>query len=353
MAKKAFVPIVAIVVGIIAAGLAKWFRTPGATGALSTSKGAIDGSNESGARAPGLVNQLERHPAVPSKNQERLGLFLLDVERGRATLIADEPAAGLTHCGSARWTHDGQRVLFDATPGNTWNQTHLFAIDAGESRAKITDLGPGNCPSPSSDGHEIAFVLNSVAVPGAKPGVWVMKADGSERRHLGSFGRPFWSPDNRQLLIVGFSDPCELSLMDVQTRETRPVSLPGEAIHSIPSWVDRNTLVAVIGTGEGRAIALIDIADPEHAKVKEVLRDKDARPTVAPAYPVYSELAHRCVFVNANPKGMSVYSIQHEKNARARRVEPDGFDQVVSELALSPDGRHMVFCSDRRVRNSP
>jgi WD40-like Beta Propeller Repeat len=300
-----------------------------------------------------LIDQLKKHPARRSGGNEKHGLYLIDVEQGAVTLIADEPTPGLTHCGSARWSQDGKRILFDATPGSKWNQAHIFVIEAGEVRPKVTDLGPGNCPSPSPDGKLVAFLLNNGAVPGAGSGLWVMNADGSGRQPLGSYGRPYWSPDNRQVLIVSFSEPCRLTLMDVETRKIRSVEVPGQQVSSIPSWVDRNTLVASLGTGDERTIALIDVTDPEHGKIKEVLREKDDKPKVIPAYPVYLDRSRLGFFVNANPKGMSLYSIQQGKSARPKRLERDGFDKLIADIAASPDGRHLIFCSDRPAPKSP
>jgi Tol biopolymer transport system component len=352
MGKRVVIVAVVVVIGLMAAGLMTWSRKPSASDALRASASFLDGDviDDEAAR---LVSQLTKHPAQPSKSSDKLGLYLLDIDRGVATLVVQEPAPGLTHCGSARWSSDGKRILFDATPGSIWNQTHLFGVDPGKTRPRITDLGPGNCPSPSPDGKQIAFLLNSGAVPDAPSGLWIMNADGSGRRPLGSYGRPYWSPDNRRLLIVSFSDPCELTLLDVEAGKTFPVLVPGLEVRSIPSWVNSNTIVAALGTADARTIALVDLTDPHEAKIKQVLRNKDDKPSVIPAYPVYSVSTQRCLFVNANPKGMSLYAIQTETGSRAKRVEPDGFDKVITDIALSPDGRHLVFCSDRRARPTP
>ncbi len=255
MGKTAVIVALVIVIGLMAAGLMTWTRKPSAADALRASASFINGDAIDD-EAERLVSQLTRYPAQPSKSNDKLGLYLLDIDRGVATLVAQEPAPGLTHCGSARWSSDGKRILFDATPGSNWDQTHLFAVDPGETRPRITDLGPGNCPSPSPDGKQIAFLLNSGSVQDAQAGLWIMNADGSGRRHLGSYGRPFWSPDNRHLLIVSFSDPCRLTLMDVQAGKTRPVLVPGLDVRSIPSWVNPNTIVAALGTEDEHAPSL-------------------------------------------------------------------------------------------------
>ena len=94
--------------------------------------------------------------------------------------------------------------------------------------------------------------------------------------------------------------------------------------------------MAVLGPDEGRSIALIDLTDPAQARVKKTLRATDGKPSVTPAYPVFSAGARRCFFVNANPKGMSLYSVEPGEAARPRRVERDGFDKFIAELASSP-----------------
>src|SRR5262249_34490366 len=154
------------------------------------------GTEETPARAVGrLVEQLERHPVPPKDDPERVGLYLMDPTDGRVTLIADQPAPGLTQCGSSTWSHDGRRILFDATPGTQWALTHLKAIELGEGRPRMTDLGTGNCPTFSPADDRIAFLSNA---DGVESGVWLMNADGSGRRLLGDYGRPAWSPTGRQ-----------------------------------------------------------------------------------------------------------------------------------------------------------
>ena len=49
----------------------------------------------------------------------------------------------------------------------------------------------------------LIFLLDPGSLVGAEAGVWLMKADGSDRRRLGGDGRPRWSPDGHQFLIVG------------------------------------------------------------------------------------------------------------------------------------------------------
>ncbi len=159
-------------------------------------------TDDTPARAVGrLVEQLERHPVAPKDAPDRVGLYLLDLADGGITLIADQPATGLTQCGSSTWSHDGRRILFDATPGTQWDLTRLKLIEGGDGRPTLRDLGTGNCPTFSPADDRIAFLSNAA---GAPTGVWLMKADGSARRLLGAVRHTqvvtAWrSVDDRQL----------------------------------------------------------------------------------------------------------------------------------------------------------
>ena len=127
-----------------------------------------------------LVEQLKFHPARPSAAEKRYALYLIDVATGEVIRVADQPDPGLTYCGSAAWSYDGGRILFDATPWTQWTLSRLKSIEVDGGRLAMRDLGLGNSPTFSPAGDRIAFLLNS----GAEPGIWMMNADGSERRPL-------------------------------------------------------------------------------------------------------------------------------------------------------------------------
>src|SRR5262245_7028744 len=172
---------------------------------------------------------------VRAQDNDRLALYLADLETGNVSLVTDEPLQGHAYCGSPDWSPDGTRILLDATPGREWNKTHMLVADFPIPAEKpFTDLGPGNCPAWSPDGKHIAFLLNSGAVPGADAGVHLMDADGKNRRRLGGYGMPEWSPDGKSILAISFSNPTTLSLLDVATGKESPITLPNFTVHSVP-----------------------------------------------------------------------------------------------------------------------
>ncbi len=287
-----------------------------------------------------LVEQLERHPVQPRPVPGRVAIYMMDLVDGKVTLIADQPAPGLTYCGSPAWSHDGRRILFDASPGPQFSLTRLQSIEPGPGRPTVTDLGAGNCPTLSSAGDRIAFLSNVV---GAQSGIWLMNADGSGRRALGEYGIPKWSPDGGQMMIVTFGDDREVTIMDTDPQKSGVLSIPNARIHSVPSWAGRGLIVAVIGDIAGDRVALIDVSVPAQASVKEVLWRRADGPDIKPGYPVYSSASRRCVFVGGRADGMSLYSVQAGKGAPAKRLGKEGALKMIVNLDFSPDGRYVLY----------
>jgi Tol biopolymer transport system component len=295
-----------------------------------------------GKAAARLVELLERHPASPSTAANHVaGLFLLDIAKGRATLIADEPDPGVGYCGCPDWSGDGGRILFDAMNADHAAQSHIKMISIIDGRPVTTDLGGGNCPTFSPEGRRIAF-LNNIGPPA---GVWLMLADGSQRESLGAYGRPRWSPDGRQMMITSFSSPCNVTIMDADPQKSGPLRIADSQIFSVPTWVADRTLVAVIGDND--TIALIDTTEPAEGKVKEVLWKKSKALDVTPAYPSNSPATREYVFVGEGPDGMALYSFRRGQKEPPRRLEPRGYDKMLRDPTFSPDGRYLVFTSDR------
>jgi WD40-like Beta Propeller Repeat len=299
-----------------------------------------------------LADALRQHPAQPSKASDRVaGLYMIEVATGEVTLIADEPDPGTTFCGSATWSSDGKRILFDAMRPEKVALAHMKAIELVGGRLTVTDLGVGNCPAFSPAGDQIAFLLNGGGVPGARSGIWLMRADGSERRRLNSWGRPFWSPDGRQFMTVNFSIPAQVTLMDVKSLRLGVLQPPeGMQIYSVPRWASAGAIVAVVGAGFGDTIALLDVTEPARGKIKEVLwkrnfkgKDIGANPNCA----AYMPSTGRGVFVGATMEGMALYSFERGQSRQPRRLEPSGLDALLQDVALSPDGRFALFSSNR------
>jgi Tol biopolymer transport system component len=258
-------------------------------------------------------------------------------------------------CGSPAWTQDGRRILFDAQPSNHLEKTRLKAIDPVGERWAIRDLGPGNCPTPSPDGDRVIFLQNPHQIPDAETGIWIMGSDGNDRRHLGGYGRPKWSADVHQFLVISFASPCEVTLIDDRpAKKSGIVKISGHQIYGIPSWAGEQTMVAVLGDGAGTAgdtIALVDLSNMYRPEVKQVLWKKGDGSGPSPGEVAWSHLDGQCIFVGSDPRGMALYAVDASMPGMPpRRLEREGLDKLVRDLAFSPDGRYLLFSSSRDLR---
>lgn len=303
---------------------------------------APDGADITGKEAGRLAEVLEKNPASPSKARNHVaGLFLLEIASGQATLVADEPDPDVGYCGCPDWSRDGKRILYDAMNADKVAESHIKMLEVVDGRPVTKDLGIGNCPTFAPDGRRIAF-LNNIGPPS---GVWLMQADGSGRKSLGSYGRPRWSPDGHQMMMTSFSSPCNVTIMDADPEKSGRLRIPDSKIYSVPTWAGDRTLVAVVGNED--TIALIDTTRPAEGKVKEVLWKRGKDLDVIPTYPSYCPTTREYVFVGQGPRGMALHAFRHGQTEPPRRLEPKGYDKMLRDPTFSPDGKYVVFTSDR------
>jgi RNA polymerase sigma factor (sigma-70 family) len=306
-----------------------------------------------------LADVLKRHPPRLS---EEVGwgyqIYMLDLVEGGMTLIADEPLPQQYCSGMPRWSHDGTRILFDTT-GVEWPRGRLMAIEARDGRPVFRDLGLGNNPTFSPDDKWIAFLLHASAELGADTGVWLMRADGSQRRRVADFGAPFWSPDGREFLINSYSLPTTSTVLNLQTKEGGVIEVPGHQIFSWPNWVGPGTMVSPLAPKEkyeGDSIALLDVRKPAEAKIIEVLWKRSQDLDVTPRWLAYRPGTDQFYFVGVEPKKREIYMVQRGGSLPAKRLGVvehyvKGMNhQQLGGLSFSPDGRYLLFEAHRPER---
>lgn len=295
-----------------------------------------------------FASVLERHPArrVP-KEGDRLRLYMMDLENGRTTLVADEAEPGFNWCGTPKWSHGGTRIVFATWPMPGFESGRMKAIDVDEGKPVCVDLGTGNSPTFSPRDDRIAFALEPGTVPRAEAGIWVMRADGSDRSRVGEYlGAPFWSPDGREFLTCDYTDQCVVFNFD--KREAEKLAVAGQRIFSWPSWAGPATLVSALAHGpEGDSIVLLDVKKPSRARIIEVLWKRSAALDATPRWPVHRPNTRRYYFIGVKGTKRTIYWVERGQPGRTNRLEPRGYDDKLGGLSFSPDGRYLLFCGNR------
>ena len=160
--------------------------------------------------------------------------------------------------GSLHWSPDGRRiaVVVQGRKGTgPVTSKHLYVVNADGSDRRL--LGRGQAPTWSSDGRKIAFRSDR----DGNGEVYVVNADGSGLRRVtenrASDGRPVWSPDGARLLFTRFgggsSDIYSVSADGSGAKNLTPDVRPARVGRdSSPAWSPDGTKILFVGQRDGR-----------------------------------------------------------------------------------------------------
>ena len=152
-------------------------------------------------------------------------------------------------------------------------------------------------------------------------------------------------------MINSFSDPCQVTVIDDRPgKHSGSLNVPDKKLFGAPDWVEEDTMLGVIGEDEADTIALLDVSDPAQGKVKEVLWTRGKGLDVTPLEAAYSRVTRRCIFAASQEgKGCALYAFQRGQAEPPQKLE-QGLERVLANPAFSPDGRYLLFRSDRTDR---
>ena len=147
------------------------------------------------------------------------------------------------------WSPDGQTMAYMVNEGDV-DDHELVVWTIGLGDAEPVRIGSAvSAPTWSPDGEELAFV----SVKGSEVFVYAAKPDGTEIRGvwrgLGKYGLAHWSPDGREVLVVG-GDWAYVASADgfeerslTQNRPVRHVGYPIPISHG--AWSPDGSMIAL------------------------------------------------------------------------------------------------------------
>jgi Tol biopolymer transport system component len=248
------------------------------------------------------------------------GLFVIDVETG-----------ALTDLGSGRgpnWSPVGDQIVFsDTTSTQSFYDERLYVIDAdGSDRRLLVDTGKLDSNAVwSPDGSKIAFVSGPGS--GEEGQVFVVNADGTGLRQLTTAGSlyvpPEWSPDGNQLVFGTFG--YVLYMLNVDGTDEQSL---GAAHSSQPTWCPDGTLYFA-----GRS------TDQDELGVYAVNAPGDFEFVVKGSYPDCSP-AGRLAFTSSNG---DIHIVDPGEAGTSNLTASDG--RWDSSAKWSPDGTKITFTS--------
>lgn len=130
--------------------------------------------------------------AGDTKDDAYLQIFVLDLRTGKERQITQLPG----HNSAPRWSPDARRIAFYGNVGAGFAGADIFVVSPdGSGMINLTnDPEPDWQPDWSPDGSHIVWARG----PGDPLDLWIMRADGSERRPIveaqGRDEQPHWRP---------------------------------------------------------------------------------------------------------------------------------------------------------------
>ena len=278
-------------------------------------------------------------------------LYVMNLATGETTLVAHDPDPRLS-IAAPDWSPDGKQIVFEILEGRNWRRSQIASLNITAPNVKFRRLGRGHSPSFSPQGKRIAFLIGPGADNNEAPGIWTMLTDGVRRQRFGIFGRPRSSPDGLWLLVSSHTSPLKVSLVDSHSGEEFPLGVADQKFLTRPNWAGNGrTVVAVVGYVNESSLEILDASDPDNVQQKLTLLSHDQCGDWMLSDPVYEARSRRCFVVGTTPQGRALLAVDAARPGKIERLEADLFDEKLHDLALSPDDRYLLFCSNRVPRS--
>jgi Tol biopolymer transport system component len=208
----------------------------------------------------------------------------------------------------------------------------------------------------------IAFTVNRAG----HQEIWSMDPDGGNRRQLTETGEPgadasgsahpVWSPDGTQIVYSGSGeareedqDELEIYVMNADGSERRRLT-SDHVLDAAPAWSPDGTRIAFAhmrGFGTGNTDGAIVVMDPDGNGRVEITSHPDTPDEVFDSFPAWSPDGRLIAFTRAtypssgSEPHVAVYTVDPKGGGERLLIEDAG------DASWSPDGTRIVFTSTR------
>lgn len=152
------------------------------------------------------------------------------------------------------WSNDGARLVY---AGGREGGLFMAVADGRAAAYRLPTLEGAMVTAPrwSPDGLLIAFVVEGGAV---RPGIYVVRPDGTGLRRVAPGGRPQWSPDGSRIAFFHGFDAAVVNAdgTDLQPLPVCRCDLRGPGFWPSFGWSSDGTRIAYVG-GRGNAVSTV------------------------------------------------------------------------------------------------